>query len=163
MKRHAVLLSVACLFVLSAVRPAAAGPAEIELKDGSKIVGEIVSSDGGVYRIRSGALGTLEIGQERIKSLRFVEPGDKAAPAADESRQFHEQIERTKDRIASDKELSGLIASLQQDPDFQDALKDPEIMAAISSGDIGTLLSHPKMIKLMSKPEVLEIGLKLTQ
>ena len=43
---------------------------EIELTDGSVITGEIVSLSGGVYTIRSAAIGTVQVEESKVRTIR---------------------------------------------------------------------------------------------
>ena len=53
---------------------------EIELTDGSVISGEVLSLTGGIYRIRSGALGTVSIPQSKVQIIRPPGSGHNQSP-----------------------------------------------------------------------------------
>ncbi|MBL6979322.1 MAG: hypothetical protein ISR61_10255 [Desulfobacteraceae bacterium] len=63
--------------------------------------------------------------------------------------------------MMNDKEIMGLVLSLQESPEMQELLKDPDIMEAINSGDISALMSNPKFRKLLKNPEIEEIQKKM--
>ncbi len=42
---------------------------EVELNDGSVICGEIVSSEGGIYTLKSSTLGTVKIEESKIRVI----------------------------------------------------------------------------------------------
>lgn len=45
---------------------------EVELIDGSVIRGEIISSKGGIYTLKSDTLGTVKIEESKIRAIRFT-------------------------------------------------------------------------------------------
>ena len=53
----------------------AGGLTEVELIDGSVISGEIVSFSDGVYKLKSGILGTIEINESKISLIRLKSYG----------------------------------------------------------------------------------------
>ena len=147
---------------------------EIELTDGSILRAEIVSMSNGVYRLRSDALGEIEIPEHRIKVIRsseepttgtqmdteseatFSSPTETIpvpAPSTEDIQQVFQQ-----DPTAMQK-----ILSLQGDPLVQSILDDADTMQAIEAGDIGTLLNDPKIRALMSHPTVRELSGKYGQ
>lgn len=131
-----------------------AGESRIELEDGSLIKGEVLSSDGRSYRIRSRTLGTIEIDADRIRSLRpsgaaGASAGASAARAANEQR-----IESIQKGIAADTSLLGSIMALEDDPTLREALADDDFMRAISERDFETLRNHPTIRKLLENPRM---------
>jgi hypothetical protein len=142
-----------------------AGESRIELEDGSLITGEVLSSDGRTYRIRSRTLGTLEIDAERIRSLRpsgsadtgahtgtHTGAGTSAAAAAN-----HQRVESIQKDIAADSGLLGSIMSLEHDATIREALADDEFMRAIAERDFATLRNHPTIRKLLETPRMRDI------
>ena len=135
---------------------------EIELVDGGVIFGEIISHSDGVYIVRSNSLGTLKVKESEIRLIRLKSrsstekkivstPGGSVSP----------DIQALQKSMMNDKEIMGLVLSLQKDPKMQELLKDPDVMKAINSGDITTLMSNPKFIELLSNPEIQEIQKKV--
>lgn len=53
--------------------------------------------------------------------------------------------------------IMNMVLSLQNDPDFQEILKDPAIINAVNSGDTNTLISNPKFMKLLTNPKFQKI------
>ena len=144
------------LFILLAVlvgHPWAGELREIELDDGSVILGEIVSLKDGVYTLASKSLGAVKIEERRIRSIR-----SKTSPIRPEI-----PLEEMKQRMMNDDEIMGMILTLQNDPGFKEILGDPVIMNAIASGDINSLLSNPKFLKLLDNPTIKEIGKKVQE
>lgn len=126
---------------------------EIELIDGSVIVGEIVSFSDGTFTLRSKSLGNVKIEGSKIRAIRsktYVE-------------ERKDQIQKLQQRMMSDEEIVNMILSLQNDPDIQGVLQDPEIMKAVNSGDINALLSNPKFMKLLENPTIQDIRKKVTE
>jgi len=135
---------------------------EIELVDGGIIFGEIISHNDGVYTVRSNSLGTLKVKESEIRLIRLKSgsstvkeivgaPGGSVTP----------DIQAFQKSMMNDKEIMGLVLSLQKDPKMQELLKDPDIMKAIDSGDTTTLMSNPKFIELLNNPEIKEIQKKV--
>ncbi len=123
----------------------------IELNDGSLLYGEIISLKDGVYTVNTMSLGPVKIEESKIRVIRF-KSDDQAAK---------EQIQTMQKLMLSDKEIINMIASLKNDPDVQNILKDPALMKAINSGDLETLISNPKFLKLLANPKILDIKKKV--
>jgi hypothetical protein len=145
-------LVLACLF-----SPAYAGETrEIDLLDGSTVIGEVVSLSNGIYTVKSPSLGTIRIEQSRIRTIRSG-----AAPAAAGATVSPEDTKVLQEKMLKDKDVLNLIQSLQQDPDFQKALQNPEIMKAVQAGDIATLQADPEFMKLLNNTTVRNIQKKV--
>lgn len=143
------LLSFPLLFLLFVQNAAAGEIRVIELTDGSTITGEVSSLNNGVYIIKSDSLGTIKLEESKIRAIRSKTSGTNAA-SVQETRALQE-------KMLSDKEIMGLIQSLQNDPDFKKALEDPEIMKAINEGDVAALTANPAFMKLLNNATVKEI------
>jgi hypothetical protein len=144
---------------------------EIELTDGSIIQADVVSMSQGIYRLRSDALGEIEVPEDRIKAIRSPQ-AETATPRIDaesgqESRTPVEALpgpapapsaEDFQQRLQQDPAAMEKILSLQNDPLVQSILDDAGTMRAIEAGDIGTLLNDPKIRALMSHPTVQELS-----
>jgi hypothetical protein len=162
------LLSI-CLFFLAGlfcVHALAGEVSEIELVDGSKIYGEVVSFSDGVYKVKTKGLGTIQIEESKIRVLRLkpevVISGNVTLPGSAESASNTSEIQALQHSMLSNTNLLDMILSLQNDPDFQEILKDPVIMEAVNSGNISALISNPKFMKLLSNPKVQEIQKNVT-
>ncbi len=148
---------------------------ELELTDGSTIRAEIVSMSNGVYRVRSEALGEIEIPEHRIKAIRSSEeePTAKTRMETEPEETFTSPTETTPAPAPSTEDLQQVfqqdpaamekILSLQGDPLVQSILDDADTMRAIEAGDIGTLLNDPKIRALMSHPTVRDLSGKYGQ
>ena len=163
-------MSVTCwtfLFVAFLAHAAfAAEVREIQLHDGSIITGEIVSFHGGVYTVRSESLGSIDIEESKINTIRMSSShtaADEHARSGREGNKTREQIQDMKTHMMEDADIMEIIQSLQNDPDVQKLLSDPEAMKAIQSGDLAAILSNPAIKKLLEKPEVQEIKNKMNK
>ncbi|MDA8428578.1 MAG: hypothetical protein M0T70_04920 [Geobacteraceae bacterium] len=72
-------------------------------------------------------------------------------------------VDELTDRMMQDKEIMGLIAEIQKDPDMQALMSDPAILQAIQAGDYGTLMNNPVFMNLLNKPQVREIERKVQE
>lgn len=152
--RHILPIWLFLLFFASGMA-AAAEVREIELTDGTVLVGEIVSLSNGVCSVRTGGLGTVTIDESKIRTIR--RKGDAAGPAPD----VNAQSRALQERMLSDKEILLKIEALQNDPEFQKVLNDPEIMKAVNAGDLATLTANPEFMKLLQHSTVREIRQKV--
>jgi len=137
---------------------------EVELIDGSVIRGEIISSEGGGYTLKSDTLGTVNIKESKIRAIRFkpsFEPHAKKRDTIPDSAEA--QVQVLQQLIAGDQEILGMILSLLNDPDIQEVLEDPSIIEAVNRGDIEALSSNPKFMKLLDNPAIQEITGKMAQ
>ncbi|MEJ2697301.1 MAG: hypothetical protein P8013_11710 [Candidatus Sulfobium sp.] len=140
------IISVILVFLALAAAAAAAnaaGTREIELVDGSVIIGEVVSLSGGIYTVRSATLGTLRIKESDIQVIRM-----KNSTVRDDVR---EQERALQNSMPDGAEIQAFMNALQNDPDLQKLVQDPEIMKAVQAGDIGALMSSPEFTKLLEK------------
>ena len=127
---------------------------EIDLIDGSVISGEIVSLSKGVYTVRSGALGTIQIRESKIRAIRTKGPG---------RQDTGDQVNSVEQKMIGDADIMSMVKSLQSDPDFQAILQDPEVVKAVQASDIAALMANPKFMKLLNKQAVQQIKNKISQ
>jgi len=133
----------------------------IELKDGSRIDGEIQSIENGAYTVRSSSIGTVRIEQSNI--LRIDYGGDVAnaarspgkSPARDDA--LTSDVQQLQTRLAQDPAAMQSIMSLQSDPQIQAVLSDPEIAKALQEGDYFSLLGNPKIQALESNEHLKQL------
>ena len=134
--------------------PVAAGEIkEIQLSDGSMILGEIINLEEDFYTIESTDLGTVRIEKSKIRAVR--------SKSADET--VMEQMKALEQRMMNDDEILTILLALESDPLVKEILEDPEIMKGVSSGDIPKLMSNPKFLKLLDNPKVQEIRRKIQE
>lgn len=150
--KYLILILFGLILGISSVR--ASELREIELTDGSVISGEIVSLSKGVYTVRSGALGTIQIRESKIRTIRTKGPGGEDTA---------DQLKSVQQKMMGDADIMSMVRSLQSDPDFQEILKDPEVIKAVQAGDITALMANPKFMNLLNKQSVQQIKDKLSQ
>ncbi|MBK1633871.1 hypothetical protein CKO31_24695 [Thiohalocapsa halophila] len=136
---------------------AAAGDlTRFELDDGSVIVGEALGLADGVYRIRTPALGEIDVEASRIRRMeRATAAGGAGTSAgADHADDYGERIQDLQRSLVGDPGIMESIIALQQDPALQRALQDPELMGLITSGNVQALREHEGFGQLMNHPGV---------
>jgi len=150
----AALLGLACDVLASPT---------IELKDGSRIEGDIQSIENGVYTVLSRSIGTVHVAQSNI--VRIVYSGDANAagpsgksPTRDEA--LTSDVQQLQARLAQDPAAMQSITSLQSDPQIQAILSDPAIMKAIQEGDYMSLLGNAKIQALESNEHLKQLLLQ---
>jgi hypothetical protein len=140
-----------------ALASAALASPTIELKDGSRIQGDIQGIKDGVYTVMSPSLGAVQVTQENI--ARIVYDGSSAnrsdTPARNDG--MSQEIQQVQQRLAQDPEAMKAIMSLQNDPQIQAILNDPAIMQAIEKGDYTSLLDNDKIKALESNPQLNQV------
>ena len=135
---------------------------EIELVDGGIILGEIISRSAGNYIVRSNSLGTVKINESQIRVIRLTSGSSTEKEITNSPNQsVSPDIQNLQTSMMNNKEIMGLVISLQNDPEMQALLKDPDIMAAVQSGDISALMSNPKFMKLLNNAKIKEIQKKV--
>ncbi len=154
--RH-IMLGLFLLVSLQISVAAAGGMRQIELTDGTVITGEVQSLSNGIYTIKSDSLGTMKIEDSKVRAIR-----DKSSsPAVSGNANAGGELSGLQSKMANDKEVMGLIQSLQDDPDFKKILEDPEMMKALQEGNMAALTSDPRIMKLLNNPTVKEIEKKV--
>ena len=148
----AALLGLACGVLASPT---------IELKDGSRIEGEVQSIENGVYTVLSPSIGTVHVAQSNI--MRIVYSGDAsnaAGPSGKSSTRdeaLTRDIQQVQTRLAQDAAAMQSIMSLQSDPQIQAILSDPAIIKAIQEGDFVSLLGNAKIQSLESNEHLQQL------
>lgn len=154
MKMSIGICLVAALLGLAAFAQAAA---TIELKDGSRIVGNIQGIEHGAYVVISHSIGTVHVAQADIARISFDDASN-ASGASGKSSVADDaaagNIQQLLNGLAQDPATLQSITSLQSDPQIQAVLSDPAIMKAIQDGDFTTLLGNAKIQSLESDAQV---------
>jgi small nuclear ribonucleoprotein (snRNP)-like protein len=133
----------------------------IELKDGSRIQGEIQGIENGMYIVISPSIGTVHIAQSNI--ARIVYGGDAAnaanssvrSPATNDA--MASEVQQMQKSLAQDPAAMQSIMSLQSDPQIQAILNDPAIMKAVQEGDYMSLLGNAKIQGLESNAHLKQL------
>ncbi len=137
---------------------------EVELIDGSVIRGEIISSQGGIYTLKSSTLGTVKIETSKIRAIRFKPSFETNAKKRDTMPDSAEaQVQALQQLLLGDQEILRMILSLLNDPDIQGILEDPSIIDAVNRGDIEALSSNPKFMRLLDNPAIQDIIRKMAE
>jgi hypothetical protein len=144
------------LVLLSAVcGPATA--ANVVLKDGTVIHGEVVSLKDGVYTVRTDSLGTVRVRKQEVRSIDESE-GSPNRSGPDSSAQGAPPqaggLQGLQLGILQDPKLLEMLLALQNDPGVQAVLGDPKIMSEIAAGDYTALMNDPKIAALLSDEKV---------
>ena len=160
---HMKMMLKACLAVaLLGLAVGVLAAPTIELKDGSRIQGEILGVDNGVYTVRSPSIGTVHVAQSNI--ARIVYDGDSANGArvpgkssARDDGSLTRDIQQLQTRLTQDPAMMQSIMSLQSDPQIQAILNDQAIVKAVQDGDYMSLLGNSKIQALESNEHVQQL------
>lgn len=133
----------------------------IELKDGSRLEGEIQSIDNGVYTVLSPSLGTVHVAQSSIARIVYSSDATTATGPRGKSSARDDalttDIQQLQTRLAQDPAAMQSIMTLQSDPQIQALLSDPAIVKAIQEGDYVSLLGNPKIQALENDEHLKEL------
>ena len=143
-----------CLGLVQGASVAAEGRA-IELRDGSVLMGELVSAGNGRYRISTPVLGEIELPESEVLAIRSApasapSPVDPSLGATD----LQGLMSAIQGQIVGDPTLVGAITALQSDPELQAALADPAFTQLILSGNVVALSADPRFLRLMANPAI---------
>ena len=127
----------------------------IKLQDGSTVHAEVLSLNGGVYTLKSPALGKFTIKSSQVQAIESLR--GTPSPAQNRAADSQAEFERIQNALLSNGDTVKIIMSLQNDPTVKAILADTEIMAAIQRGDFKALSSNAKIKKLMNKAEIKQI------
>jgi hypothetical protein len=133
----------------------------LELKDGSRIQGEIQSIEKGVYTVLSPSIGTVHVAQSNIVRIVYSDDVSNAAGSSGKSSARDDtvtrDIQQLQASLAQDPTAVQAIMNLQSDPQIQAVLSDPAIMKAIQDGDYTSLLGNPKIQALESNEQLKQL------
>ena len=152
----------ACLAAaLLALASTALASPTIELKDGSRIQGEIQGLANGVYTVVSPSIGTVHVAQSNIVRIVYGGGGSIEAGASGRASSRNDalarDIQQLQAGLAQDPDMMKSILSLQSDPQIQALLSDPAIARAIEDGDYTSLLANPKIQALENNAHLREL------
>jgi len=145
----------------------------IELVDGSRIKGELVSLQNGKYTVRTESLGTVMLNQSQIVNIssgtptnadsgtpkKSVKSGTSTKPDSDANfgTSTKETISAIQGALAAHTGLMKHILKLQNDPDMHAVIADPEILKAVQELDLESLARNPKIKALMNNDTMKDI------
>ncbi len=129
----------------------------IELRDGSRIQGEIQGIADGVYTVLSPSLGVVHVEQSNIVRIVYSGGASDAAtsdPSPARDLETTSRIQQLQAGMVQDPATMASILSLQSDPQIQALLTDPAIVQAIQTGDYASLLDNSKIRALENNASV---------
>ncbi len=127
----------------------------IELRDGSVISGELIGIEGGVYRVRSRALGEVTVRESEVLAIRPATAETPApAPSANTGGPQSSDLMAIQRQLLANPGIMESITRLQSDPAIQTALADPEFTRLILSGNLEALRANPRFQGLMENPAI---------
>ena len=142
--------ALTCLFLLALIRPSLATDDKIiELQDGSKIKGRIVSMENGSYVVQTASMGELHIPDSNIASMS----AETTAPVTSNITATPE-FQAIQTQIMSNPDVMRDIQKLIQDPDVMAVMSDPGFIAAVQSGNTASLQSDPRLKHLSDNPHI---------
>jgi hypothetical protein len=119
----------------------------IELNDGSRIVGEVVSASQGRYLIRSAVLGEVELEESTIHTIQ--------TSGRNTSNENHQvDLVAIQQKIANSPELIQMISALPSEPGIQEVLNDKQLLERMLAGDMETVMRDPRVLRLLANPSV---------
>ena len=124
----------------------------IELKDGSRIQGEIQGLANGVYTVVSPSIGTVHVAASDVARIVYSGGSSNKPPVRDD--ELSRNILQLQSSLAQDPGTMASIMNLQSDPQIQAILTDPAIARAIQDGDYTSLLDNPKIKALENNAQL---------
>lgn len=140
---------------------------EVQLKDGSRIVGEIQAMENGVYKIKTRSMGIVEVANRQMQGIKsstsstahintITNTTSNATNSTNPGMSSPANISAIQSAITNNPGVMANIMTLQNDPQMQSALSDPEVMNAIRNFDFKTLANNPRIKALMNNPKIRE-------
>jgi len=147
-----------CALILTNQAAYAASAKVIKLKDGSQIIGEVISANNGEYTVRTENLGEVSINDENILSIQAAGLSTNAdASSAFGSANLKEQVQSVQSQIVNDGAIMDDIKALSENKEIQAILQNPELMSTIMSFDEKRIQNDPSVKKLLERKDVQDI------
>lgn len=160
MIKRSLILTISLAITIIVADPALSQEKRIiSLKDGTSIVGEIVSFENNIYTVSS-SLGQLKINDQDIVSISTAGLGTTPLPVIQpksSSSALDGQIMQVQQQLMADPSFIEGAKSISEDPEVMAILKQPEVAQAIMNHDINALQSNPQFRNLLSNPKILEL------
>jgi len=155
---RAVRRGVPCLFLLAALLAATAlaqGEEKVvRLRDGTVLRGTLVSSADGVFRVKTRALGQVQVDPGEILSIEG--PAGTSAGAVRAGR-----MQELKSEMLGDPEVMASIQDLARNEEIAAIMEDEGLQAAIMSLDLDYLRRDEKFRAFTQHPDVQAIVQKV--
>jgi len=156
-----MLLNACFAATLLGVASGALAAPTIELKDGSRIQGEIQGVENGAYIVQSSSLGTVHVPQSNIVRIVYSDDAANAPASSNPSSARNDglarEIQQLQSSMVQDPATVQSIMSLQSDPQIQAILNDPAILKAVQEGDYASLLGNAKIQALESNEHLKQL------
>lgn len=138
---------------------------EIELTDGSTLVGDVKAVNNNYYTIKTESMGTVKIDASRVSTVRNSKSSIKSksnkitirneAPSVNAV--AADQIESLKQVMMTDPSITHKIMALHDDPQFKSVMQDKQIMQAVQNQDLDFLMNNQKFMGLLNHSVVGQI------
>ena len=159
-KKAIIKSTVFCLFLLLFFSSRAESAKIIVLNDGSKIKGEIVSFQDGVYRIKT-SFGLIKVSDSNIANIA----SEGQSFGLEKRQQANPQVNYYKQQVLGDPALMVGIEDMTQDSEIMKLLSDQNLLDEIMSQDFQKLQNNPKFRSLINNPKMKklmnEVGQKI--
>ena len=141
----------------------------ITLKNGSQIVGQLVSLNNGVYTIKAPIIGSVQASASDVVNITNgnIPPGSNnpgqgnsnnptlPAPTGDVP-DLNQKIAEEQKQLMSNPESVSILMQMAQDPEIAQLLQDPALVQAVTHHDLQAVESNPRIKQLMDNPKVKE-------
>ena len=157
------IFCVALLLLLALVEPLSAQEKRaITLKDGTKIIGEIISFENGVYTLET-SFGQVAVPDTNIVSIASASASAPSLPPIGAPSLIPSgipmdgQIESIQGQLMQDPNFIAKAQDLSKNPEVMQILSQPDVAQAIMNRDITALQNNPKIRELLNNPQVLDL------
>ena len=172
MNKNFILFAVSMLCV-STVAFADQPQQVITLKNGSQIVGELVSLNNGVYTIKAPIIGNVQAAASDVVNIANSRPGNGTVPPGSNNPgqgysnptspsqsgdipDLNQKIAEEQKQLMSNPESVSILMQMAQDPEIAQLLQDPALVQAVTHHDLQAVESNPRIKQLMDNPKVKE-------
>ncbi|MFT7686872.1 MAG: hypothetical protein ACI9FB_002220 [Candidatus Azotimanducaceae bacterium] len=129
----------------------------IQLEDGTKIVGQLLTLANGSYLIETKSLGTIRVPERQVSKITSINNSNSNPVQSAMSGLAGGQVRNIQQSLLGNADMMVKIMALQSSPEVKAILSDPAIMSAIQSFDLESLRENPKIQNLMNNKEVKSI------
>jgi type IV secretory pathway VirJ component len=155
---YVIIFSSMCWFTVSAGETMVR-QAQIELNDGTTIVGVIKGIRNGTYTVESASAGTMTIASSQVHRVSYTGV-EVAQPATVESAESESaaatastvapalDVNVLTQQLLSSPDMMNMLSELAQDPKMMEIIMDESLMADIASGDLSKLMGSEKIQSL---------------